>query len=144
MIGRELAVRRVGMSSMIIVTSAVGYRRLTRIQLTPNAEQVPMFQVDASWPKPLPNRWLLGSVIGVAVDSRGHLWIVHRPKSLQPSEVRAAWKSAPPVLEFDQQGNLVQSWGGPGSGYEWPQIEHGMCVDYEENVWLGGGGQKNA
>src|SRR5579863_7506883 len=92
----------------LALASAVGYGLLGRVHAAPGSKQVPMFQVDPSWPKPLPNRWLVGSVIGVAVDSRDHIWIVHRPKSLQPNEIRAAWKSAPPVLEFDQQGNLVQ------------------------------------
>jgi hypothetical protein len=52
--------------------------------------------------------------------------------------------AAPPVLEFDQQGNLVSSWGGPGAGYEWPQLEHGIYVDDRDHVWLGGGGEKDA
>ena len=128
----------------VVFASAVSYGLLGRVQAASNAKPVPTFQVDPLWPKPLPNHWLVGSVIGVAVDSRDHIWIVHRPKSLQPNEIRAAWKSAPPVLEFDQQGNLVQSWGGPGAGYEWPQMEHGIYVDYKDNVWLGGGGQKDA
>src|ERR1700674_2489122 len=78
--------------------------------------QSPVFQVDPMWPKPLPNRWLLGSVIGVSVDSQDHVWIVHRAATLQPNEIRSSWKKAPPVLEFDQAGNLVSSWGGPGQG----------------------------
>src|SRR5262249_33557621 len=54
------------------------------------------------------------------------------------------WKAAPPVLEFDQDGTLVQSWGGPGAGYEWPQLEHGIYVDAQDHVWIGGGGEKDA
>src|SRR5689334_13320952 len=64
--------------------------------------QSPIFQVDAGWPKPLPNRWVLGSVIGVSVDSQDHVWIIHRPATLQANEIRSSWKAAPPVLEFDQ------------------------------------------
>jgi DNA-binding beta-propeller fold protein YncE len=105
---------------------------------------VPTYEVDPAWPKSLPNRWLVGALAGVAVDKKDHVWIVHRPATLQPNETRSIWRSAPPVLEFDTEGNLVQSWGGPGDGYEWPDLEHGIYVDEDENVWLGGGGEKDA
>jgi hypothetical protein len=108
------------------------------------AVQVPTFAVDPMWPKPLPNRWLVGAVAGVAVDARDHVWIVHRPSTLQPNETRSIWRAAPPVLEFDPDGNLVSSWGGAGAGYEWPDLEHGIYVDADDTVWLGGGGEKDA
>src|SRR6188472_3834058 len=69
------------------------------------AAKVPTFEVDPMWPRPLPNRWLVGAVAGVAVDTRDHVWIVHRPTSLQPNETRSIWRAAPPVLEFDPEGN---------------------------------------
>ena len=106
--------------------------------------QVPTFRVDPAWPKPLPNRWIIGAVAGVAVDRRDHVWIVHRPSTLQPNETRSIWKAAPPVLEFDADGTLLSSWGGPGAGYEWPELEHGIFVDGSDNVWLGAGGPKDA
>ena len=105
---------------------------------------VPAYEVDPSWPRPLPNHWIVGAVVGVAVDSQDHIWITHRPSTLQPNETRSFWRAAPPVLEFDQQGTLVSSWGGPGAGYEWPQLEHGIHVDAQDHVWLGGGGEKDA
>ena len=105
---------------------------------------IPTYVVDPSWPKPLPNHWIVGAVVGVAVDSRDHIWITHRPSTLQPNETRSIWKAAPPVLEFDQAGTLVSSWGGPGPGYEWPQLEHGIYVDAQDHVWLGAGGDKDA
>jgi DNA-binding beta-propeller fold protein YncE len=105
---------------------------------------VPAFRVDPAWPKPLPNRWLVGAVVGVHVDSRDHVWIVHRPGTLQPNETRSIWRAAPPVLEFDGEGNLISSWGGPGTGYEWPDLEHGIYVDHNDHVWLGAGGEKDA
>jgi DNA-binding beta-propeller fold protein YncE len=108
------------------------------------ASEVPTYQVDPAWPKPLPNRWLVGAVAGVAVDSRDHVWVVHRPGTLQPNETRSIWKAAPPVLELDPEGNLVSSWGGPGDGYEWPDLEHGILVDADDHVWLGGGGPRDA
>ena len=106
--------------------------------------QVPQFKVDPFWPRPLPNQWILGSVIGVAIDARDHVLIIHRPKTLQKNELRASWKSAPAVLEFDPQGTLVASWGGPGSGYEWADSEHGLYVDDKGNVWTGSSGAKDA
>ena len=119
--------------------------------------RVPVYEVDPAWPKPLPNQWILGAVAGVAVDARDHVWIVHRPSTLQPNETRSIWRAAPPVLEFDAHGTLLSSWGGPhpnaqsprvgdpgpGAGYEWPDLEHGIAVD-EQHVWLGGGGEKDA
>ncbi len=102
------------------------------------------YRVDPLWPRPLPNRWILGAVAGVAVDSRDHVWITHRPSTLQPNETRSIWKAAPPVIEFDADGNVVSAWGGPGDGYEWPDLEHGIYVDARDNVWLGGGGEKDA
>ena len=115
-------------------------------------KEAPRFEVDAAWPKPLPNRWLMGQAAGVAVDGRDHIWVVQRPKSLTEEERGAALNPprslcclpAPPVLEFDQEGNLVQAWGGPGQGYEWPDNEHGIYVDHQDNVWLAGNGPKDA
>ncbi len=109
--------------------------------------RAPRFEVDPLWPKPLPNHWLLGSAIGVWVDERDHVWIIHRSSAtLDDNEKGIELKTAeccagaPPVLEFDAAGNLVQSWGGPGQGYEWPQSNHGIFVDYKGNVWIGGNG----
>lgn len=110
----------------------------------PRSAELPTFQVDPFWPKPLPNHWLVGAVVGVAVDARDHVWIVHRPSTLQPNETRSIWRAAPPVIEFDQEGNLVQAWGGTGPGFEWPQLEHGIHIDHLDNVWLGAGGDKDA
>ncbi len=107
----------------------------------------PRFEVDPFWPKPLPNHWLLGSAVGVAVDSRDHVWIIHRQASLNPrteagvpltSPPGECCSAAPPVLEFDPEGNLVGSWGGPGPGYDWPKSNHGIAVDQMDNVWIGG------
>ncbi len=109
----------------------------------------PVFEVDPLWPQPLPNHWLLGTTIGVSVDNRDHIWIIHRGDSLSAGEVPAAQDPpnaatccfpAPPVLEFDQAGLLVNSWGGPGEGYEWPASNHGVFVDHMDNVWIGGNG----
>jgi DNA-binding beta-propeller fold protein YncE len=111
--------------------------------------QAPRFEVDPLWPKPLPNKWILGQTIGVSVDAQDHVWIVHRAGSLEPGEVHATTSPpiaqccapAPPVLEFDAAGNLVGHWGGPGPGYDWPDSNHGITVDYRGNVWIGGNGR---
>jgi DNA-binding beta-propeller fold protein YncE len=116
------------------------------------AQRVPQLQVDAFWPKPLPNNWLLGQVAGVAVDSRDDIWIVQRPRSLSERELGAAQTpplgnccvAAPPVLVFDESGNLVRAWGGPGPGYEWPESEHGIFVDETDSVWLAGNGDRDS
>ena len=102
-----------------------------------NTDPVPSFRVDPFWPKPLPNNWLIGQVAGVAVDSRNHIWIVHRPKSLgedeyAPTESPASglpYIPAPPVIEFDVEGNVVQAWGGPGEDFDWPDNPHGIFID---------------
>ena len=114
--------------------------------------QAPRFEVDPFWPKPLPNNWVLGETIGLGIDAQDHVWIVHRRDRVNPTEAAAdenppagtCCSKAPPVLEFDPAGNLVGHWGGPGEGYEWPLSNHGIFIDYKDNVWIGGNGAKDA
>ena len=115
----------------------------------PQMVQAPRFEVDPFWPKPLPNHWILGQNIGLGVDSRDHIYSVHRRDSPNPNTELGAQASpataecciaAPPVLEFDPAGNLVASWGGPADGYVWPASNHGITVDPLDNVWIGGNG----
>lgn len=137
----------------LLVALAVGQSVLEKAAVAQGRDsgQTPMFQVDPLWPKPLPNRWVIGSVVGVSVDSRDRIWMIHRPSSLTDNEKGAVLNPplseccvpAPPILVFDQAGTLVNSWGGPGAGYEWPQSEHGIYVDYKDNVWIGGNGGKD-
>ncbi|HEX4998588.1 MAG TPA: hypothetical protein VFY29_10185, partial [Terriglobia bacterium] len=116
------------------------------------AVEAPRFEVDPLWPRPLPNHWVIGSAVGVAVDAQDHVWIVHRPDSFDPAEIYAAADPpaasccvpAPPVLEFDSDGRLLNSWGGPGTGYEWPVSNHGITIDYKGNVWIAGNGPDDA
>jgi DNA-binding beta-propeller fold protein YncE len=111
-----------------------------------SATDIPRFQVDASWPKPLPNNWAIGQVGGITADAQGHIWVFHRPRSLTDDEKGATLTPprskccvpAPPVLEFDADGNLLRSWGGPGEGYQWVGNEHGIEVDNKGFVWLTG------
>jgi len=112
---------------------------------------VPLFAVDPFWPKPLPNSWMLGQVSGIATDRFDRIWVVHRPGTLNERELAAAQNppaakccfAAPPVLVFDQSGNLLRSWGGPGQGYDWPQSEHGIFIDDDDFVWLAGNGKQD-
>src|SRR5207244_3680550 len=79
-------------------------------------------------------------------DGQDHIWIVHRTNTYEPMEIYATAKPpaaeccvpAPPVLEFDEEGNLIGHWGGPGAGYDWPDSNHGITIDYKGNVWIGG------
>src|SRR5262252_11121140 len=107
----------------------------------------PQFQPEPFWPKPLPENWILGQVAGIAVDrSNDHIWIIHRPATLLDDEKGATknppeykcCKAAPAVMEFDTDGNLLRHWGGPGAGQDWVKNEHGIHIDKDGNVWLGG------
>jgi hypothetical protein len=113
--------------------------------------QVPQLAVDPLWPQPfaVEKHWALGSVTGVFVDVRDHIWVTHRGvDSLQTNEkgpTLATWAAeccyaAPQVLEFDTAGRLLDSWGGPGQGYQWPQNPAGIAVDSKGNVWIAAAG----
>jgi NHL repeat-containing protein len=118
---------------------------------TARAEDVPRFAVDASWPKPLPNDWIMGQAAGVAVDAQDHVWIIQRPRTLTDDEKALTLspppskccRPAPPVMEFDAEGNLIEAWGGAGQGFEWPQNEHGITIDGRGFVWVGGNGDND-
>ena len=108
---------------------------------------IPMFQVDTSWPKEMPNLWILGSVTSVFVDSNDHVWITHLPETLTPEETSAVQDPpigecclpAPVVIEFDADGNVVQGWGDPSTQdvSEFPRNAHGLFIDHQDNVWIG-------
>ena len=121
-------------------------------------EAIPAFELDPAWPQPLPNNWMFGSIWGAVADSRDHIWVIHSPRGGWPigddtiGEIEAAGKEpAPPVVEYDVEGNVVQGWGGHGPGYSWPQVtdaaypygtpaEHGIVIDHQDNVWVAGNG----
>jgi hypothetical protein len=132
-------------AAALIVTGVLQWRSSAEAA----AVQAPRFEVDPLWPKPLPNHWVIGAVIGVAVDGKDNVWIIHRESSLEPKEQYATMNppaaeccaAAPPVLQFNQAGDLIGSWGGPGPGYQWPASNHGIDVDYKGNVWIGGNGR---
>jgi DNA-binding beta-propeller fold protein YncE len=132
--------------ALAIIALAAGEQRLSA-SIAQEKVTAPVFEVDPVWPRPLPNHWLLGSVIGVGVDSKDHVFIIHRGDSTLNVRTETGTKpsgecctSAPPILEFDPEGNLVKAWGGPGDGYVWPSSNHGVSLDDEDNVWIGGNG----
>ena len=98
--------------------------------------KAPAFELDPKWPS-IPNNWVLGEVTSISVDRKDHIWVLHVPQSI-PQAQRA--NAAPPVLQFDAAGKLLTSWGGPGDGFEWPEREHGIFVDANDFVWIGGRG----
>ena len=76
------------------------------------ADQVPSYALDPSWPPDLPNDWVMGVPTSVSVDSRDHVWVLHRPRTVPEGQEENA---APAVLEFDDAGAFVQAWGGPAT-----------------------------
>jgi DNA-binding beta-propeller fold protein YncE len=136
----------------LIVALGIGSSVLKREAVQAASTQAPRFEVDPMWPKPLPNHWVVGRTIGVSVDDKDHIWIIHRPETLEPDEIHGTTNPrtalccapAPPVLEFDEDGNLIGHWGGPGPGYDWPYENHGITVDYKGNVWIAGNGRGKA
>jgi DNA-binding beta-propeller fold protein YncE len=112
------------------------------------AADAPRYTVDPTWPKQLPNNWIMGQVGGVAVDAQDHIWVLQRPNSLTADELGAAQTpprndccvKAPSLLEFDTAGNVLKSWGGPGFVPDWPANEHALWIDKGGNVWISGNG----
>ena len=135
--------------AVLIVVGAVVYVAQDRLRTaSASAADAPIFEVDPFWPKPLPDHMVLGSAVGVGVDSRDHVFIVHRGNLTERTEggadadppIGECCRAAPPVLEFDPEGNLVNSWGGPSDEYIWPGSNHGISVDPMDNIWIGGNG----
>ncbi|MGE0449930.1 MAG: hypothetical protein AB7Q29_10155 [Vicinamibacterales bacterium] len=96
------------------------------------AAKYPTFEVDTTWPK-LPNDWVFGNVSKVVVDRHENVWIIHRPRT-----VPAGKKAAPAIVELDANGKFLQAWGGPADGYDWPDAEHNVFVDHNDNVYVSG------
>ncbi len=107
----------------------------------------PVFQVDPSWPREMPNAWILGAVTAVFVDAKDHVWVTHLPETLTPEEtalvqeppIGTCCTPAPVVIEFDPEGNVVQGWGDPSMQdvSEFPRNAHGLFVDHNDYVWVG-------
>jgi NHL repeat-containing protein len=119
--------------------------------------KAPVFNVDPFWPKPLPHNWVTGEVGGTCVDSQDHVFIVTRgfqtgglvsPEGVAGRPEKST--ASPPAIEFDPEGNVVNSWGNPaivpagepnaGQNAVLPNGIHGCFVDYRDNVWIAGNG----
>ena len=142
----------VSLTAIAILALGFGQSALDNTAVA-QSKEAPMFVVDPFWPKPLPNHWILGATIGLAVDSRDHVYIIHRRDTFnERTEIGAATDPvkadccipAPNILEFDPDGNLVNSWGGPAEGYDWPASNHGITVDHKDNIWIGGNGREDS
>jgi DNA-binding beta-propeller fold protein YncE len=158
-----IAIAGAALAALFAGMAAWQYPTEVRADGRDGASQRPPFVVDADWPKPLPNNWLVGQVAGVAIDRFDHIWIIQRPGSLTEDERGSdpatglprrsdCCNRAPSVLVFDRAGNLLRSWGGPADsgflttrctpaiGCEWPGNEHGIFVDHNDFVYIGGNG----
>ncbi len=148
-------------AAFVAILLALGAGQALLGNVSAQANQAPRFEVDPYWPKPMPNNWVLGQTIGLTVDDRDHVWLIHRGNDpgtagLDRTELAIVTPggprvgecciAAPPVLEFDAAGNLVGSWGGPNKegGYEWPESNHGIVIDHKGFVWIGGNGPGDA
>ncbi|MCI5107927.1 MAG: hypothetical protein MRY76_14550 [Pseudomonadales bacterium] len=135
-----------------LVALGVGQSKLQEPSIAQsNDVMAPHFLVDPLWPKPLPNHWVQGNTIGVDVDDRDHIFIVHRDSENMfggiteiglYEGVSECCTPAPPIIEFDQEGNMINAWGGPveGAPYVWPSSNHGIEVAPNGDVWIGGNG----
>jgi sugar lactone lactonase YvrE len=140
-------------SKRLRMTCVTGIVVLASLQLQPAAQPAtasgapPAFKVDPGWPLEMPNKWILGAVTGVFVDAKQHVWVTHLPETLTEEETAAEQTppigtccvAAPPVIEFDAAGKVVQGWG-QGSLSEtssWPRNPHGIFVDHNDFVWIG-------
>jgi hypothetical protein len=146
---RNLVIGTTFLALLAALAVAQGWLEQRAAAQAAGAMQAPRFEVDPTFPKPLPNGMYQGQSIGLWVDAQDHVWIVHRPDVLDALEGAAnqtpptgeCCKSAPPILEFDQQGNLLRSWGGQdGPGWQWPDSNHGLNIDNKGNIWIGGNG----
>ena len=114
-------------AALIITAASIGL-------IAQSPPRAPRFEVDRNWPQ-IPNNWVLGEVTSISVDRNDRIWVLHVPQSI-PEAQRA--NAAPPVLQFDAAGKLLNSWGGPGAGTVWPGREHGIFVDSNDFIWIGG------
>jgi hypothetical protein len=124
---------------VVVVAGGAAGKRLASAELaaqtTPaRGRSLPTFEVDRAWPR-VPAQWKLGDASSIAIDAQDNVWVLHRPRTLKPEQAAMA---APPVIVFDPAGNYIKAWGGAGSGYEWPEREHGIHIDSKGFVWLGG------
>jgi sugar lactone lactonase YvrE len=112
----------------------LGMAMVAGIHLSPPVQAQrtgPQYEVDRSWPKPLPDRWVVGALAGVCIDAQDHVFLLNR-QDVTEADLNAG-HLAPPVIEIDPAGNLVNSWGD--SKLLDPRL-HSCYVDKENNIWI--------
>jgi len=110
------------------------------------AQDAPHYRLDGNWPKPLPLNWTIMGVTGMFVDKNDNIWVLNRPRDLDKTmnfatlipPTAECCVPPPAVLEFNVEGDLLRSWGGPNYAPGWPGSEHTIFVDKDGNVWLAG------
>ena len=126
--------RTVGGIAVLLFAGFAGFHSINNATAADAARNLPVFEVDPAWPQ-MPPKWKLGDASSMAIDARDNVWVLHRPRTLKGADLDMA---APPVIVFDGAGKFIKAWGGDGSGYDWPQREHGIHIDYKGYVWIGG------
>ena len=139
----------------LVLATALGLSTSITQADSRKAPKLPTFVADGSWPKmPLPSAgdfgtplviststgkpkpWSTGEVAGTCIDSQDHVFIVTRGNLVNSPETLDS-VPAPPVIEFDIAGNVVNAWGDRNV---LPNGIHGCFVDYQDNIWIAGNG----
>lgn len=125
----------------VVVMAVIGILALDSVpQVAPEnwavayaqTEPPPTFELDPSWPKPLPNNLSISGISAVAVDQRDHVWVIHGSINRRAQLEKEGKVPAAPVAEFDAAGNFVRAFGGPEHGLD---RVHGINIDHKGNVW---------
>ena len=118
----------VGVGACSVLAIAAGFVRPPSLQAQAG---VPKYEVDRSWPKPFPDRWVIGGLGGLCVDGQDHVLILNRQDVLE-GDLNAG-HLAPSLIEIDPAGNVVNSWGDPKLLD--PRL-HSCYFDKDNNVWI--------
>lgn len=128
----------------VLAATAIGHAQVVQRQAVVNG--APQYRVDPFWPKPLPNRWSMQQVTGIHVDHMDHVWFLNRLQDVDPKEMAGEGTPAPAlccvrgpeVIELDQQGNVLNAWGGAGFHPKWPTALQTVIADTKGFVWISG------
>src|SRR5689334_22893014 len=137
------AIRFVGLS-LLAICAVLFLAGVFHGRLGAQAQTAPKFKVDASWPKPLPNKWKMGGVTGLAVDKDDNVWVLNRPNDLTSIEIEAELE--PPIADCCvHPPAMIHIAGHDGPGYKDGDVigsfdapqGHGMAVDKQGFVYIG-------
>jgi sugar lactone lactonase YvrE len=121
--------RLVSIAALLAVIAAAGLMYGPTLQGQTGA---PLYEADPAWPQPLPDQWVLGGLGGLCVDADDHVLILNRQDVLDVD--LNAGRLAPPMIEFDPDGKVVNAWGDPALLD--PRL-HTCHFDQDGNVWIG-------